>query len=304
MTTTLIAALLVGMVAPVVRGLAWGVPFGMLSVATVLRSFAGSLLTVLVIGTIALFALRATSMPQNQVDLVSGLVGASVGLLLLGSSALRMRDVRGLSILCQRLQEEDARPMAFVALTRLLDGVRGRNPERHIALVLMATGPVTQAGMWSEARELLRSLSDDALSETQSILRNQALATCELQFDDVDAAQRAIERIPRPAPSSIEVWLVALEALVMVLRGEPEKALAHLGTVNDGTDNPSLRASRRLVRAHILAERNDREGAIEELRVLRQEAGRAGLERVVRPRGPATPLAERLLSEDSGIQSR
>jgi hypothetical protein len=303
MTTTLIAALLVGMAAPVARGLAWGVPFGLLSVATVLRSFTGSFLAVLVIGTIALFALRPTSLPQNQVDLAAALVGAAVGLLLLGSSALRMRDVRGLSILCQRLQEEDAKPMAFAALTRLLHGVRRRNSQRHIALVLMATGPVTQAGMWSEARELLRSLSDDALSETQSMLRNQALATCDLQFDDVDAAQRAIERIPRPAPSSIEVWLVALEALVMVLRGEPERALAHLGTVHGGAD-PSLRASHRLVHAHILAGRNDREGAIEELRILRQEAGRAGLERVVRPRGPASPLAEQLLSEDSGIQSR
>jgi hypothetical protein len=303
MTTTLIAAFLVGIAAPVVCAFAWGVPFGLLSIGSVLRSFVGSGLTVLLLGTTAFFALRATSMPPKQIDAAAGLAGAAIGSLLWSSSAFRMRHVRGLSILCQRLQEEDARSMAFAALIQLLERIRGKSLQRHIALVLMATGPLTQAGMWSEARELLRSLDDDALSESQSVLRNQALATCELQFDDVDAARRAIERIPRPAPSGIEVWLVAIEALVMALRGESERALAHLGTVDGGSDNPSLRASHRLVHAHILAGRNDREGAIQELGMLRQEAGRAGLERVVRPRGPASPLAEQLLSEQSDIQS-
>jgi hypothetical protein len=296
MTLTLIAAALVGLAAPVIRGWLWGVPFSLLSIATVLRSFVGSALTVLVIGVAAFFALRATSVPQDQVDRVASLIGGGVGLLLLLSSARRFRHVRGLSVLCQRVQEEDARPTATAALDRLLERVRGEDEQRYIALVLMATGPLTQVGMWDEARERLRSLDDDALTEPQAVLRNQALATCELQFDDVDAAQRAIDRIQRPTEGSIEVWLVAMEALLMAVRGQSSKALAHLGA-QDVDDNPSLRASHRLVHAHILADRGDEDAALEELRSLQREAGTAGLQRVRLPRGPASPLAERLLDE-------
>ena len=296
MTQTLIVAVLVGLVAPVIRGWLWGVPFSLLSIATVLRSFVGSALTVLVIGVVALFALRATSVPPDQSTRLAAGIGGAIGLLLLLSAARRSRHVHGLSILCQRLQEEDARPTTTAALDRLLRRVRNKDEQRYIALVLMATGPLTQVGMWNEAREWLRSLDDSVLTEPQAVLRNQALATCELQFDDVDAAKRAIDRIQRPTENSIEVWLVAMEALLMAVGGQPAKALAHLGA-QDVDDNPSLRASHRLVRAHVLAERSDEEAALEELRALQREAGTAGLQRARLPRGPASPLAERLLHE-------
>ena len=294
MTWTVVAAAIIGLLSPVVRSLIWGVPFGFLSVATVIRSFVGSALTVLVIGTVTFFVLRATPVPPEQVGLGAGLLGGSLGLVLLWGSARRMRDVRGLSILCQRLQERDVATTALGALNRLLDRVRRENPQRYVALVLMCTGFLTQAGLWEEARSRLRDLDDPMLTRPQSVLRNQALATCELHFDEIDEAALAIGRIDRPADASIEVWLVAMEALLLALRGEPERALAHLGT-QETHDNPSLQASHRLVRAHILASRNDEEAAIAELEILQQEAGRAGLERVVRPRGPASPLAERLL---------
>lgn len=298
MTTTLLAALVIGLVAPVVRSLAWGVPFSLLSIATVLRSFVGSALTVLLIGTVSFFVLRAMDLPRERVDILAGGIAAALGLGLLFSASRRLRDLRGLSVLCQRLQEEDARPVAAAALDKLLDRVQRNDPTRYIALVLMATGPLTQANMWREARDRLRGLDDELLDEAASVLRNQALATCELQFDDVDAAQEAIDRIRRPTEPSIEVWLVAMEGLLMAVRGETEKALAHLGA-EDTADNPSLRASHRLVHAHIYAARDDEQAAIAELQLLYEEAGRAGLERVLRPAGPATPLARRLLDEKS-----
>ncbi len=296
MALTLIVALLVGAAAPFIRGWIWGVPFSLLSIGTALKSFLGSALTVLVVGVTALFALRATSMDQATINWAAGSIGGVIALFLLMSSARRFRDVRGLSVLCQRLEETDARASAAAALERLFVRVRRRDEQRYIALVLMATGPLTQAGMWAEARAQLRSLDDVTLSEAQAVLRDQALATCELQFDDPQAAQRAIDRIARPTEQSIEVWLVAMEALLMAVRGESEQALAHLGA-QDTDDNPSLRASHRLVHAHVLAERGRRDEALEELRSLKQEAGRAGLERVILPRGPASPLAEQLLSE-------
>ena len=296
MALTLIVAVLVGAAAPLVRAWIWGVPFGLLSIATVLRSFFGSALTVLVIGVVGFFALRVTAIDPAQINWLAGSIGGLVALLLLIVSARRLSDVRGLSILCQRLQEEDARSQAAAALDRLLDRQRRRDEQRHVALVLMATGPLTQAGMWEKAREQLQGLEEIALSEPQAVLRDQALATCELQFDDPEAAQRAIDRIRRPTEDSIEVWLVAMEALVMAVRGESEKALAHLGGQNTD-DNPSLRASHRLVHAHILAKRGRTEDALEELRLLHREAGSSGLERVVLPRGPASPLAEQLLNQ-------
>ena len=296
MVPTLVAALLLGALAPFARSLAWGVPFGLLSIATVLGSFIGSALTVLVIGAAAFFGLRATTMPPDEIPGAAAAIGGLTGLILLLSSVRRMRHIRGLSVLCQRLQEDDAREGALRSLGRTLRRARRSDPQRHIALVLMATGPLTQAGLWGEARDALRSLEDELLTEPQSVLRNQALATCELQFDDADAALNAIDKIARPTEPSIEVWLVAMEALIMAVRGKHEQALAHLGA-QDPADNPSLKASHRLVHAHIYAARGDEAAAVQELRELRQEAGQPGLRHVIRPRGPASALAEQLLVE-------
>ena len=165
----------------------------------------------------------------------------------------------------------------------------------------MAIGPLTHAGHWEEARARLRDLSEDELSPEQAMLRNQALATCELHFDDIDAADEAIRRIPRPADGAIEVWLVAMEALLLAVRGDAEGALQRLGA-QDADDNPSLRASHRIVHAHVLAARKDEDGARRELEFLLEEAGRSGLDRVVRPRGPASDMAAQLL-RSSELQS-
>ena len=295
MAPTLIAAAIVGALAPWMRAHAWRVPFGLLSIATVIRAFAGAFLTVLVLGSVALVVLRASSMSDSE--LASGVLAGLVGLGLTWTSVRRLRDIRGLTVLCQRIGEADAEKQALEALDRLLDEVRQEDSQRYIALVLMATGPLTHQGRWETARARLRSLGELPLTTAQSVLCNQALATCELQFDELDAAQAAIDRIERPTEPSIEVWLVAIEALLMALRGESERALAHLGG-QDTSDNASLRASHRLVHAHIYAARGDLMAATTELERLREEAGRPGLERVVLPRGPATELAEGMLDAE------
>lgn len=300
MIPTLIAATVLGALAPLMRARAWRVPFGLLSIATVLRAFAGAFLTVLVLGSVALVILRMSSM--SEADVGAAVFGGVVGLGLTWTSVRRMRDIRGLAVLLQRIAEDDAKAQALPALERLLDEIRAENPQRYIALVLMATGPLTNTGMWDVARARLRDLHALPLTTAQSVLCNQALATCELQFDDLDAARDAIERIERPTEPSIEVWLIAMEALVMAAKGESERALSHLGG-QDTSDNASLRASHRLVYAHIYAARGDVAAATTELERLREEAGRTGLERVVRPRGPATKLAERMLSDVGGAEA-
>ena len=85
-----------------------------------------------------------------------------------------------------------------------------------------------------------------------------------------------------------------MEALLLAVRGESESALAHLGG-QDTAENPSLKASHRLVHAHIFAARGDEDAARAELESLFGEAGAAGLERVLRPRGPASDFAQQML---------
>jgi len=78
MALTLIVAMLVGLAAPFIRGWFWGVPFGLLSIATVLRSFIGAALTAIFIGVVALFALRATPMDQADINRIAGPLGGAV----------------------------------------------------------------------------------------------------------------------------------------------------------------------------------------------------------------------------------
>lgn len=297
MVTTLIAALVIGLLAPWVRGKVWGVPFSLFSIGTVLASFVGSVLTTLLVGALFSVALRMTALTRAQIDPISGAIAALVALALLWSSARKMREVRGLSVLCQRLGEEDVRPLALRSIDLLLDRVERRNPRRHASLILMATGPLTQSASWKEARDWLLRIREDVLDPRQAVLRDQALATCHLQFDDTTAAREAIERIPRPAEDEIEIWLVAMEALLLAVEGDGAGASAKLRG-QDTDDNPSLEASHRLVRAHIFAAEGNDEQARGELEELKRAVGRSGLVRVLNPRGPATELARSLLEED------
>ena len=222
---------------------------------------------------------------------------ARVALLLSVASARRLRDVRGLSILCQRLQEEDARPQAAAALDRLLNRQRHRDEQRYIALVLMAIGPLTQAGMWADARERLQGLDEVALSESQAVLRDQALATCELQFDDPDAAQRAIDRIRRP-DRRFDRGLVGRHG---------GTAHGRQGRVRKGTRAPRrtdapttiLRFAPRIAWCTLTSWRNavvprtrSKSCACSERR-----RGAPGFSASCLPAGPASPLAEQLLNE-------
>ncbi|MEM7137218.1 MAG: hypothetical protein AAF500_11600 [Myxococcota bacterium] len=294
MTLTLIAALIVGLVAPLARSLAWGVPFGLLSTSTILSAFVGASLSALLIGSAANVLLRATPLTPEQLDVASGAIALLGGGGLLFSSVRRLREVRGLSLLCQRLADPEDGTTAREALEKLLRKTEHRDPALYASLVLMATGPLTQRSLWAQAREHLRSVDPQALDAAQAVLRNQALATCELQFDDTHAAREAIGAIARPADPNVEIWLVAMEALILAVTGDPDGAAAKLGT-QETTGNPSLEASHRWVQAHIFAGRGEPTLARRELEALQTVAGRAGIERMLRPEGPASPLARELL---------
>ncbi|MEM7434431.1 MAG: hypothetical protein AAF436_04700 [Myxococcota bacterium] len=294
MTLTLTAAVIVGLVAPLARAAAWGVPLGLLSTSTILTSFVGASLSSLLIGSAANVLLRAASMTPLELDVTSGAIALLGGGGLLFSSVRRLREIRGLSVLCQRLGDPEDGTAALGALEGLLRKARRRDPTLYASLVLMATGPLTQHSLWAEARGHLQAVDPQALDRAQAVLRNQALATCELQFDDTDAAREAIATIARPAEANVEIWLVAMEALILAVTGDPDGAEAKLGT-QETAGNPSLEASHRWVQAHIFAARGRPELARGELQALQEVAGRAGVERMLRPEGPASPFARELL---------
>lgn len=297
MTTTLIAALIVGLLAPLVRSLFWHVPFGLLSVSTVLVAFVGSALTTLVIGLLTLVGLQFVAVNPEEADTIAGVTAAAGGLLLLMLSARRIRYIRGLTILCRRLLEDDAREQALAALDKLMSRLQKSSTQRHASFVLLAIGPLTQAGLWEDARKRLAALPVEQLDENQKAMRNQALATCELHFGDVDAAEAAVTAIARPATPKIEIWLNATDALLLALRGRGDDALAMLVRAPD--DNPSLIASHHVVRAHAYAAKGQPDNARVELLAVQEQAGPAGLERATRPEGPASALARTLLDESS-----
>lgn len=294
MTATLIAALLVAIAAPWLRRLYWGVPFSLLSIGTVVVSSAAAFLSVLLIGATANLVLRYTPLAREHLNLVSGLIAGIGGCVVVLASARKLRDVRGLSVLCQRLDEPEARAGSLAALHRVLDRIKRQGPDRYASFVLMATAALTKAELWDDARSRLQDAAGQALQPQQEALVNQALATCALHFDDLREAEGAIGRISRPSESPVEIWLVAIEALLAALRGRPDAALAMI-EAQDTEANPSLRASHRIVRAHALAAKSDPTAAMQELRILKDEAGDLGLKRVLRPSGPASPLARELL---------
>ena len=294
MITTLIAALLVAIAAPWLRRLYWGVPFSLLSFGTVLVSSVAALLSVLLLGAAANFVLRYTPLAPERLDLVSGLIACAGGCVLVLASARKLRDVRGLSVLCQRIDEPEVRETSLAALQQLLDRVKTQGSDRYASFVLMATTALTKADLWDDARSRLQDAAAQTLKPQQQALVNQALATCALHFDDLREAEGAIGRISRPSESPVEIWLVAIEALLAALRGQADDALAMIES-QDTEANPSLRASHRIVRAHALAAKSDPSAAMQELRILKDEAGEVGLERVLRPSGPASPLARELL---------
>ena len=293
MTPTWIAAAVLGIAAPFVWATVWRVPFGFLSVAHVLRASLSTALSTAAFGAMALWAMRALNVNVNA-PVMAALVGAALGWVLLWIVARRYREVRALALLCQRALEPDIRDQALAALSQLLEATKETDPERHASLALMATSPLSKAECWPFIRDLLAGIETSALQPRHKAIAAQALATAELQLDNPTGAAHAVSGLTRPADPQVEVWLVAIEAWLDALKSNADAALGRIAGSRD-VDDPALRASHRIVRAHAFCARGDEARARQELDRLRQEAGESGLQRVACPKGPASALANRIL---------
>jgi hypothetical protein len=119
---------------------------------------------------------------------------------------------------------------------------------------------------------------------------------------DREGARRAIARAPRPAIAPWEDALLALEALLDALDGDAGAAAERASRALEVTPQGLSRATWQMARAHALAKLGAVEDARDTLRALRTEGGDALLRRVVAHAGPASRLAETLLSEQGAYR--
>lgn len=282
MLITSLAALAIGILAPIMRSVAWAVPHSMFSHAMVLRSAIGAALTTFVAGALATLAFE---------DHVAGAIGAGLGGLLAFTAARRARYLRGTALLCYRLTQ----PAHTAEAAQLLD-VRLRNlaphlkPEGYAQLALFASVPLTAVGRWKEAADHVERVELGGLDPALRQRVLQALATLRLEHGDLEGASEALAKVERPAADAVERWLQATEALLLVIQGNTDGALA-LAEAHDDPEDAAIAASYAVVRAHAFASRGDDAKAKAQLNEVVALAGAEALERAIRPVGPASDLA-------------
>ncbi|MBX3251293.1 MAG: hypothetical protein KF901_29210 [Myxococcales bacterium] len=289
----LVAALVLGFVAPFLRAAAWGVPYSFFSRAMALRAFLGDVLVTAALGGI--LSLLAPT-------LVAAATGAACALVLAITSARRHRHLRGLTLLAYRLGQPDSRDEARAYLVARLAYLARRLPPREYAeYALFASLPLSAVEAWDDARVVLDAVDLDALEPNARSRALQARATLALQRGDLEAASEALAAIPRPAEPAVERWVQAGEALLLAVQGAADEALArcHEATDADG----ALAATYDVVRAHALACRGEEDEAQKALRRVHAIAGDGGLRRAISPVGPATDLARALLGSGGEAQS-
>lgn len=294
MTGAALAGLVLALAAGFVRASLWHAPVSFFSYAMALRPIFGAFVTAFVTGSLA-----AWLGPGTNANASGLAVGGTLGLLFLFLSSRRSRFLRGAMLCAFRLASEDTRAQARVALRENLRVAKKRlSAAEYARVALMVTNPLTAVSAWDDAAEVLDSIEPaDAIGKDRVAQRGQALATVSLHRGDLERARSALSEVPRPADEAIERWLIATEALLDALCGGVERALSVVGERDDPEQEPGLRASYAIVRAHAFACRGDEKGAERELRRVIDVAGLAALERAVHPVGPATDLARELCIE-------
>jgi len=282
-----LAAAFVGAIAPFVRAWAWGVPMGCFTWGMALRATLGAGLVTLMAGLIPLVVVD---------DLTAGLIGLVVGGLLMLLSARRSRHLRGIMLLSWRLASPLTRDEVVERLRGRLASARRLGPESYAQLALVAAAPLSAVERWDEVLAALEGVTVESLPRALSERVTQARSMAQIARGDLEAATESLTRIERPAEPAVERWLRASEALLHAVQGGADQALTIANEERDA--DAALGASYDIVRAHALASKGDDEGAKAALRRVERVAGAPGLQRAIRPVGPATDLARALLAAD------
>ena len=174
-----------------------------------------------------------------------------------------------------------------------------RRPRDHATLTLFALPLLSEVGRWDSLREALTAIDMSRLSEKESAVAHQALASVHIHLGDAQGARDALANLERPVEEpQVELWLVAIDALLFAVDGDAERALKLIGRKTPEGD-AALQASHQIVRAHAWASQGDLQRARKALKGVLAVAGDAALRRALLPTGPASEIASTLLTESA-----
>jgi hypothetical protein len=211
----------------------------------------------------------------------------------------RSQRVRGL---LERVRGPEA-DAALALLEREVEGLRGgRGGEKadydHRARwVLSIAASVSRAGHPQRALDWTMRVEHGVLGRPLAAIHAQHEAVFRIAIGDREGARRAIARASRPAIAPWEDALLALEALLDALEGNPEAVLSRTSGPLEAEGAITSRVVWQAARAHAQAKLGAIEEARSTLRTIRSESGDEVIHRVAMQNGPASRLAEALLAE-------
>jgi len=236
-------------------------------------------------------------------------VGAGVlmNLLLGGRMVQQTRRAFRVTKLLERVSGPNAEA-ALAALEHEVEGLRGgrggekSDYEHRAKWVLAIASNVARAGHTARALEWTTRIESGVLGLPAAAMHAQHEAAFRIATGDRGGARKAVARVPRPAIAPWEDALLALEALLDALDGDAQAAIDRAAQVLEATPNGLSRATWQMARAHGLAKLGAADDARDALRTMRSEGGDDLVRRVMAHDGPASRLAETILTEQGAYR--
>jgi hypothetical protein len=233
----------------------------------------------------------------------AALSAALGGAVLVSLLALRTRKARAIVRASALLGDERTRAEACRAIEHLLGPAPARATgayRRWANLAMLAAGQAAQASAAREALGWAERIDPTGLEPAVVAVRALFVSDLTLAIShDRAEARRVLTGVPRPsADPPTERALAAHEALLDALTGDAESAEGRAKAGLAAESEPILRWKWQFARAHALASLERRDEALEVVRALaRADNGELALTNLVCHAGPASPLAESLLTE-------
>jgi hypothetical protein len=185
------------------------------------------------------------------------------------------------------------------------EGLRSEEGYRAYAMAaIRLAGDADEAGLYSSALRFVEEIDEARLDRNSCALRAASVAMYLLRSGDQAGARATLARIPRPAPRPVtERSLEAFDALLLALEGGAQEAEARARAALERKDGVRVPPMWKTVLAHALAGQGLRDEARNVLRELAASVPRA-LERISRHQGPASPIADALLGDESALPYR
>lgn len=219
-----------------------------------------------------------------------GIVLAGALFLGLRAMAAQVRRVHGLAL---RLEDPKQREAARAEVLREVEAAQGGSTFPSIAIA--AATVLANARLHEDALAVVERVERGKISGHELELWSLCRLSARLELRDLAGAQAALADVPEIKPGDTHHDVLRIcRANLRTLEGDPAEALALLEAP---ATEPSTERSRQVALAHALAARGEHSRLHTLLREIHRRHGDAGLDRIVRPPGPASDEARTLLEE-------